>query len=132
MLAEDAEARRIDVEFGGDRGAAGEMFAAEFHRGTTGGVAHRTGEGHAGFAGDGSRVQDETDRAGGGGAGILGRDFHTERSEVVEERIERDAFGAEGATERGLQRDFTARVGGLFADDEAGPRDAGAEVGLTA
>ena len=132
LLAEDAEARRIDVEFGGDRGASGEMLAAELYRGTAGGVAHGTREGDARFAGDGSRVQDEADGAGGGGAGIFGRDIHAERGQVVEECVERDAFGAEGAAERGLQGNLSTRIGGLLADDEAGPGDAGAQIGLAA
>ena len=132
LLAEDAEARGVDVEVSGDRGASGEMLAAELHRGTSGGVVHRARESDARFAGDGSRVQDEADGTDGGRTGVLRRELHAERRKVVEERVERDAFAAEGTAKGGLQGDLAARIGGLLADDEAGPGDAGAEIGLTA
>ena len=108
------------------------MLAAELHRGTSGGVVHRARESDARFAGDGSRVQDEADGTDGGRTGVLRRELHAERRKVVEERVERDAFAAEGTAKGGLQGDLAARIGGLLADDEAGPGDAGAEIGLTA
>ena len=132
LLTEDAEARRVDVEFGDDRGATGEMFAAELHRRAPGGVAHGAGESDAGFSGRRGGVQHETDGAGGGGAGVLGRDFHAQRSEVIEQRVQRDAFTAERTAEGGLQGNFPTRVGGQLADGEAGPGDAGAQVSLAA
>jgi hypothetical protein len=76
LLAQDAEARRVDVEVGGHGETAGEMFATELHRGASGGVAHGAGEAEAGLPGRRGGVQDEADGTGGDGAGVLGRDFH--------------------------------------------------------
>ena len=131
MPAQDAEASGVDFQLRVDGRTAGEVVPGELHRRTAGGVADRAREMDAGLADGASRIQDEADGASGDGASIFGREFESQASDIGDQVVEADAFGAERALEIRLQRDFAAGVGHLLAHGEARPGDTGSEVGLT-